>query len=237
MGNIPYLGDLDEPEDLADDALNKQNAMANSGQVAMGSESSGAGSARGQEHSEKLLICLSGEIGSLHDELSALEKRLDGLKEDVAQNAGKLDYLSDLFTRRLQNDRQKKALIDKLSDQADFAFIEPFLQDLILVVDRARREARQTRSVFAESVAEEVEGVLERRGVSKIQVREEFDPHLYKAVRREEWAGIEQRRVVGIVRDGYLLGERVVRPAEVIVAVPAKTSKRITSSIHGVDKQ
>ena len=61
--------------------------------------------------------------------LAAVENELHELRSE-------LTALRDLFSRRLMNDKQKAELIQTLTAGANFACIEPFLYDLILLLDR-----------------------------------------------------------------------------------------------------
>ena len=151
------------------------------------------------------------ELGCKYDGTALAE-----LKEEVAG-------LKDLFVRRLNEDKQKAELIRTLSDGASFAFTEPFVSAIVLLLDRIER----TDDDFVRSVSEELYGIINRRGVVRIEVKAEFDPALYKAVRVTEDIGISKALVTHIVRSGYTFSGRVLRPAEVAVAVPprAKTAE------------
>lgn len=149
------------------------------------------------------------QVVYLHDEAS-----LRDLKEEIRA-------LRDLFTRRLMNDRQKNELIQTVTDGAKYAFIEPFLYDIILLLDGIDRSEDET----VRSIRDELLEILERRGVRRIEVKPEFDPKLYKAVRAVDSDEITSLRVTHIVRRGYTLDNRVIRPAEVVVARPKKTAE------------
>jgi molecular chaperone GrpE len=61
--------------------------------------------------------------------------------------------------------------------------------------------------------------VLEAEGVKTIEAEgKEFDPNLHEAVSHEECEGVPGGQVIEVVKQGYLLGERVLRPAVVRVA-------------------
>ena len=140
-------------------------------------------------------------------EEDALNKVLEGINE-----------LKDLFVRRLYDDKQKNAMIQQLTRESEFAFIEPFLTDIILVLDRLE----QSSDDFIVSVYEELYGILNRRGVEKIQVGDTFDPLLYKAVKRIENPDLNAIQVKSVIRNGYTLSGRVIRPAEVAVECPKR---------------
>ena len=46
----------------------------------------------------------------------------------------------------------------------------------------------------------------------------EFDPNFHEAISHEPADGAQSGHVIGVVQNGYMLGERVIRPALVRVA-------------------
>jgi len=70
-------------------------------------------------------------------------------------------------------------------------------------------------------------GTLERHGLSEMNVSgQPFDPAQHEAVGVEPAPGTEDGIVVKVMQTGYSLGERILRPAKVIVSGdPARTDK------------
>jgi molecular chaperone GrpE len=59
-----------------------------------------------------------------------------------------------------------------------------------------------------------------RTGIVPIEVEgKPFDPHLHEALSREETSEVKEDTVVKELRRGYLFKEKLLRPAQVIVAV------------------
>lgn len=131
-----------------------------------------------------------------------------------------IESLKDLFVRRLSEDKQKNRLIQTIEEGARFAFIEPFLSDIILLLDRLEK----SEDDFVRSVSEELYSIIERRGVVRIVVTREFDPSRHKAVRIIEDKEVKGLCVTGIIRNGYTFSGKVIRPAEVVVSRPAAAS-------------
>lgn len=156
-------------------------------------------------------VCDEERIKAFQDEISSTRHELSEVREE-------LKALSDLFSRRLMNDKKKNELIQTVTDAANYACIEPFLYDLILLLDRIEGE----KDEVVQSIKEELTEILERRGVEKIKVTREFNSKLNKAVRVTESEEVTSLQVVRIVRNGYTYADRVVRPAEVVVARPKK---------------
>ena len=139
-------------------------------------------------------------------------------EESLHQLAQEVAGLRDLFTRRLMQDKQKNEMIRTLEDGARFAFIEPFLYDLILLLDRI--EGEEDEMVI--SVREELEEILERRGLRRIETGENFDPKRCRIVKAIDSENTDVVRVTEVQRAGYEFAGRVLRPAEVVVEKPLR---------------
>lgn len=144
-----------------------------------------------------------------------MEQELITALNDLSQD---VKGLKDLFTRRLMNDRQKNEMIQGLEKGAAHAYVEPVAHDLILLLDRIEGE----EDVLMRSVQEELLEILERQGICEIGTEGAFDPKFHRAVKAETEEGIEQIRIIQKVRKGYMFYDKVMRPADVIVAVPEK---------------
>jgi len=106
---------------------------------------------------------------------------------------------------RLANERLLKELI-------------PVLDDLerALVAAEQHEEAQLEEGVAL--VHKSLVSLLERNGVSEIAADGKFDPHVHEALLAQPAEDKEQGDVVDVLQKGYKLGDRVVRPARVIVA-------------------
>ena len=71
-------------------------------------------------------------------------------------------------------------------------------------------------------VAQKLRGAFERFGLAQVGVKgEPFDPAIHEAMMQVPTPGAERETVLDVIEPGFLLGERLVRPAKVVVAVPA----------------
>jgi molecular chaperone GrpE len=71
-----------------------------------------------------------------------------------------------------------------------------------------------------ELIYRKLQGILESEGLKEIQAEgKPFDPNYHEAIAQEPAEGIESGIVVAVVQKGYMLGERVIRPAQVRVAL------------------
>jgi molecular chaperone GrpE (heat shock protein) len=134
------------------------------------------------------------------------ETTLAELKNEVYE-------LKDLFYRRLMNDKQKTELINTVSGLAQFAVIEPFLDDIFLLIDRIER----VEDEFSVSVCDELYEILNRRGVEKVDTAGTFNPEHHRVIRTEEMTA-DTGTIVEVVRNGYIFNGKVIRFADVVVA-------------------
>jgi molecular chaperone GrpE len=65
-------------------------------------------------------------------------------------------------------------------------------------------------------------GLLERFGVSRIEAMgKPFDPNVHEAMQHVPTNDAEEGTVIEELQPGYMLRDRVLRPARVVVAAPA----------------
>jgi len=69
-------------------------------------------------------------------------------------------------------------------------------------------------------IQRKIAGILEAENVTPIQLQpgDAFDPLYHQAILYQEIPGFEDGQIVAEVEHGYILGERVLRPASVVVA-------------------
>jgi molecular chaperone GrpE len=68
-------------------------------------------------------------------------------------------------------------------------------------------------------IQRKLQNILEAEGVERIKAEgQAFDPALHEAVTHEDSADHQPGQVIGVVRQGYRIGDRIIRPALVRVA-------------------
>jgi molecular chaperone GrpE len=68
-------------------------------------------------------------------------------------------------------------------------------------------------------VHRQLEQLLEREGLAPVETEGKFDPHVHEALLTQPSAS-EEGAVIEVLQKGYRLGDRVLRPARVVVAGP-----------------
>ena len=67
-------------------------------------------------------------------------------------------------------------------------------------------------------VEQSLRSALRKEGLLEIETDGQFDPHVHEALLAQPSDGAESGAVLEVVQRGYRLGDKVVRPARVIVA-------------------
>jgi molecular chaperone GrpE len=96
---------------------------------------------------------------------------------------------------------------------------ERLLLDWIEAVDSVDRALAMQPSDGLGSVLEQMEAILARQGVERVGAAgDRFDPALHEAISVRESDEVPDRTVLDVARSGYRRGERVLRPAQVVVS-------------------
>jgi molecular chaperone GrpE len=145
------------------------------------------------------------------------EPAADGPKED--ESARYMRLAADFQNYKKRTEKEK-------SDIYAYAN-EKFAADLLDVIDNFERAIAQDATTGADEqflegmrlIMEQLVGVLERNDVKEIDAAGgEFDPNLHHAVQMEESPEHESGKVTRVIQKGYMIRDKVLRPATVIVA-------------------
>jgi molecular chaperone GrpE len=144
---------------------------------------------------------LGAELAALR---TALEERTRDLQRVTAEYAN--------YRKRVDRDR---ALVVEQASGNVLGALLPVLDDL----DRARDHGDLVGPFGA--VAEQLTGALTKFGLTVFGAKgDPFDPTRHEAVAHLTSAEVTEPTCIDVMRRGYLLGERLLRPALVAVADP-----------------
>jgi len=146
------------------------------------------------------------------DQMAVLEKKVSELK--------------DLYVRaqaELQN-AQKRSL-EEVKKARDYA-ISSFAKDIIVVKDYLEMALKdqsgnfETLKVGVDLTLKQLVQVFERHFIKEVcpNKSDKLDPNLHQAMNTVEEEGAESNTIVSVMQKGYILNERVLRPAMVTVA-------------------
>lgn len=158
------------------------------------------------------------------------DERLEALRAEAAARAREAAEVQDRYLRTLADfDNYRRRMTREREDWRRQAQ-EELLREILPALDNfdralAAEPAPTGASGFragVELIHRDFLKALERLGVrSFTALGEPFDPQRHEAVARVERADVTGQTVVAETQRGYLIQERVLRPAQVVVAVPA----------------
>ena len=149
---------------------------------------------------------------------------------DPAQEAAEL---RDRWLRALaEMENLRRRTSREVADARTYG-ISMFARDLLAIADNMRRaldafaaEHRETADAGTKALLEGIElterellKVLEKHGVTRLEPEGgKFDPHRHQAMYEVPDPSVPAGTVVQVVQPGYMIGDRVLRPALVAVA-------------------
>jgi molecular chaperone GrpE len=174
------------------------------------------------------------------DELAALQAERDELFDRLQRLAAEFDNF------RKRNARENAALTERANERLVKELI-PVLDDLGRALEAAAEHQEAAKRPVRDSgpgegvrgnrevpptSADVFEGVrlvhraladlLTKEGLAEISTEGKFDPHVHEALLSQP-SDAEEGSVIEVVQKGYKLGDKVLRPARVVVAAaPAR---------------
>jgi molecular chaperone GrpE len=135
------------------------------------------------------------------------------------------DYYDRLLRKTAEFDNYRRRIERERREQSDQA-VTDLLEELLLVVDDFDRaltvEAGEGASAYrkgVELIHEKLHDLLRKRGVKPFEaIGKDFDPNVHQAVMHESSPDHREGEVIGELRRGYTIGDRLLRPAMVKVA-------------------
>jgi molecular chaperone GrpE len=111
-----------------------------------------------------------------------------------------------------------------LANERLIAELIPILDDLERALSAAEEHQEAQLEDGVRLVYRSLAALLERHGVKAIETDGQFDPHVHEALLSQP-SEADEGSVIDVVQKGYKLGDRVVRPARVVVAAPQEEAQ------------
>jgi molecular chaperone GrpE len=156
---------------------------------------------------------------------SSTSRKATTLEERLADAEAKRDeYLADLqrLAAEFENYRKRAAREqERLVAHAHERLVRellPVLDDLERTLEAAERHEEAALVDGVRLVERSLRNALEKEGLVEIEADGAFDPHVHEALLTQAREDADPGSVVEVLQRGYRLGDKVVRPARVIVA-------------------
>lgn len=159
-----------------------------------------------------------------------LKDKLKQKEEEVKELALELEDIKNEFLRlAADKDNLRKRLEREKNEYFQYALSET-LKDVLIVLDNFERalasEAQSKKAGFREGIEmiyKQLLDITKKHGVTAIEIEDKrFDPRLQQAFITEESDEVEEPQVSEELQPGYMLHDRLLRPALVKVLVPKK---------------
>ena len=149
---------------------------------------------------------------------------IESLKKQLAEADSKASEYKDSWLRSQAEFQNYRKRLDRDNEMMYASMKGDIIKKVLPVLDDLERalQNRSAEDAWAsgiELVARKFQNILESEGLKKIEaLGTEFDPNFHEAISHEPADGAHSGHVIGVVQNGYMLGERVIRPALVRVA-------------------
>jgi molecular chaperone GrpE len=144
---------------------------------------------------------------------------VDALQAERDQLFDRLQRLAAEFDNyRKRNARETAALTERANERLVKELI-PVLDDLGRALEAASEHQEAKLEDGVRLVHRSLADLLAKEGLAEIDTRGKFDPHVHEALLSQP-SDQEEGSVIEVVQRGYKLGDKVLRPARVVVAAP-----------------
>ena len=155
------------------------------------------------------------------DDEEPIERQLEKAQQTIK------DYWDQIMRLRAEIENNRKRAERDIENAHKYA-TRSLLENLLPIVDSMEmgQAAAEAENATLESIREGLSltmnmfvQVLEKHGLEQINpLGEKFDPEKHQAISMTESADAESNTVVEVMQKGFLLNDRLVRPAMVVVA-------------------
>ena len=149
---------------------------------------------------------------SVEERLAAAEARAEEHLNDLKRVAADFDN----FRKRAAREREETLTF---ANERLVKELLPVLDDLARALQAAEEHEEAKLEEGVRLVHRQLADVLTKAGLAEIETEGRFDPHVHEALLSQP-SGAEEGSVIEVIQKGYRLGDRVLRPARVVVAAP-----------------
>lgn len=201
----PVIRDHRKVDPVTGEARHPEGGQSSASGAGASADSDGDALAQAEEILNQVEVPAEDSVAQGTEAAAAAELKNDLLRLQA-------EYVN--YRKRVERDR---AVAGEMAVIGVLNSLLPVLDD----VDAARQHGDLADGPFA-AIATKLENALKTYGLSRIdETGVEFDPTIHEALIQQPAEDIEVDTVSQVLRSGYKSGDRVLRAAQVIVAVPA----------------
>jgi molecular chaperone GrpE len=148
-----------------------------------------------------------------------VEERLAAAEAKAEEHLNDLKRLAAEFENyKKRTAREQTALSARASERLVKELL-PIVDDLERALEAAEEHEEAKLEEGVRLVHRQLASALEREGLAEIETNGKFDPHVHEALLSQP-SEADEGSVIEVLQKGYRLGDRVLRPARVVVAAP-----------------
>ena len=145
------------------------------------------------------------------EQFEALERERDEYLDSLQRLKAEFDNY------RKRTARDQEAFVAR-AGEAVLRDLLPVLDDLERALDAAEHHEEAKLEEGVRLVHRSLLDALQRQGLELIETDGAFDPHVHEALLTQPAGEAEPGSVLQVLQKGYRLGDRILRPARVVVA-------------------
>jgi molecular chaperone GrpE len=147
-----------------------------------------------------------------HDEMAQLRRERDDYYDRLLRKTAEFDN----YRKRV--DRERSTMAQQVAGDVIEGLL-PIIDDFERALQAEAGPGAETYRKGVELIYKQLQDMLARRGVKPVETSgQPFDPRFHQAITYETSPGRAEGDVIEEVRRGYMLGDRLLRPAMVKVA-------------------
>lgn len=161
------------------------------------------------------------------EKLAQLEAQRDELRQTLISRQADFENFRKRIDRERREDRERAVM--RLAESL-LPVLDNFERALAAHQDPAYEDYRRG----FEMIYRQLSDLLVEQGIVRMEdpAGQKFDPHLYHAFERVETSELPEGTVIGEVQAGYRFRDRVLRPAQVRVAVPPAHAEPLEETVN-----
>ena len=149
-------------------------------------------------------------VSELEERVALLEKERDEYLNDLKRVA------ADFENYRRRAARDQESLVARAHERLVKELL-PVLDDLERALEAAAEHEEAKLEEGVRLVHRELSQALAKEGLVEIETNGRFDPHVHEALLSQP-SKADEGTVIEVIQKGYRLGDRVLRPARVVIS-------------------
>lgn len=170
------------------------------------------------------------ETNQTVDPLKEMEEKVESLKKEATENHDRLLRMAAEFENYKKRTAREMNDFRKFANESFVKAMLPVVDSLDLAITSASND-QQEDSSLVEGVTmtlKEIYKVFEQFGITPIEsMGKTFDPAFHQAMMQEETEAYPENTVSRELQKGYMIHDRLLRPAMVVVSKKKEASENI----------